>query len=268
MGFLFLPFFFVFLIPMQVWAQNQVDLSSQFQSKITHQYGGTCHIFSAVELLESYCFRKTGKHVQLSRDFYVYQHLRHELETTRSYTPDPHFLENELFDGFTDGGDPRLTLERFAHGLAVPQRFFSISVFQERLLQLKKTIVQEKLSVKALPALLDQDLGTFFQNPSLDPDLESCLRFPLQIKDEDFTLARAQELLSATVPFICKASHWKFKSGKSGPHAVVISGFRRASGELEFEARDTLHPEGDPWGNHLIETEDENTCDQGILFIQ
>ena len=245
-------------IPFASYAQNGADLSEQFQKKVTQQYGGTCHVFSASELLESYCYRRMSQRVSLSRDYFVYLHVQSEFASYKSYTPAPDFLKTPLFDDFTDGGDPMKTLTRFSQGIAVSSSEFPTQRFRQ--------IIQTEKMNFSISHFLDR-MKSLTQK-TLDPTLLECMNYPFKIVEEEFTLKRATELLDAHIPFICNATRWAFKSGTTGPHSIVISGYRKSlTGTLDFQTRDTFDPTQDRWGNTLTEGEEDNSCGRGIISL-
>lgn len=57
----------------------KVDLTPQFRDEKSCQSGGTCHVHSAVNLLEAACYRATGRKLDISETYYYYRHLRQQL---------------------------------------------------------------------------------------------------------------------------------------------------------------------------------------------
>ncbi len=89
-----------------------VRLTPQFNPRKICQSGGTCHIHTAVNLLEAACYRATGKRLDLSEAYYYYRHIRPQLE--KGYAIDkkvePYLATHK------DGGRVERTVERFRNG--------------------------------------------------------------------------------------------------------------------------------------------------------
>ncbi len=90
---------------------KQVDLSRYFLSHIDQQESGSCHIYAATSLIESFCAQVTGKKIDLSEAYFFYRHLRQSLENSGIA-----ILSSGNVLGKVQGGQSVETLKRFKNG--------------------------------------------------------------------------------------------------------------------------------------------------------
>ena len=93
-----------------------VDLSKQFRPEVQKQYGGSCHVYAASALFESFCYRQTGEHLDISEGYLFYRHLRHEINTMESFDSKEQAQTSNGEFTYQDGGTAVFTLKRIAEG--------------------------------------------------------------------------------------------------------------------------------------------------------
>ncbi len=103
-----------------------IDLSYQFGPTCESQIGGSCHVFAQTALFEAACFKKTGKHIDISEETLFEQHLKRQLETMgeEALYPDQLIQGGEqVISGHVDGSQKiGKTLERIHSGQVCTER--------------------------------------------------------------------------------------------------------------------------------------------------
>lgn len=221
-------------------AKISVDLSYYFKTdKPPIQIGGSCHVYSAVSLVEAACYKAIQKHIDISETYQFYMHLRAKLETCTT------------LDGIAkrtgcitpvDGGDPGWTIERILNNSVCASSEFQGGEGLFDGLQNVLTKINNN-TVKSACDFLDCEAGKRLNNTS-NPEtknaaLKECLTHPMNLKKEYFSEERALELLKEKTPFIC-VGYFLNDKNENIPHSVVVAGFREGKGKTrEFLVRDS-----------------------------
>ncbi len=105
----------------------QVDLSNQYREVVSRQKGGSCHVFASSALVEANCFRKLGKHVDLSEAYLMNQHLQKKLKSVEALDLDEGCVKNPNYvipNAALDGGHSYKTLNIIkTHGVCTEEEF-------------------------------------------------------------------------------------------------------------------------------------------------
>lgn len=233
-----------------VWSSTRADptwpgadLSEQFSKLSGMQRGGSCHIYSAVALIEAACFRGTGQRIKLSEEWYFFKHLQYKLFSER-----PNIEDTVRKGSITsiDGGDPTDTIKRFKSGMLCIDSERASSESETLMLQIfvegvKRKYEKQKSEILLSPTFQSDAeresalakakfLNSFKLRRTIEETIESadlkhttakftqeqlnkikqqrelitqCYSKGLQYEHVPFELNLATELLDAKIPFIC-----------------------------------------------------------------
>lgn len=134
-----------------------VDLSDQFSHPSTKQRWSTCHIHSAVSIVEAACKRKYGIQVDLSEAYLYYRHLQARLAQVKELSP-PSFYEGlySLDAPFAMGGNAEETVHRILEGsVCTEKEFASVQEFTD---EVHQAVIAAKWKNLPAPAIKNPEL--------------------------------------------------------------------------------------------------------------
>ena len=233
--------------------QKTVDLSDQFPNPVRRQIGGLCYAYSSAALVESFCSREAHEDVQVSPAYLYYQNLAYNLTDFNPTAPVyPASLKADargwIVEGW-DGGWTEKVLNRIqARAVVSEEEFPTNQAFLDFFARLRDHSAPATDLHRFLVPFLNGYVGNevashrvraaFNSNGSLDlltedAGLRKCVDQGFEVKREDFSFARAIELLERErIPFECTHAG----------HSTVVEGFRTidAAGAVEFKVRDSV----------------------------
>jgi hypothetical protein len=241
----------------------QVSLSHLFPVLSPIQFGGTCHAYSSVALMEAACFAVTGQRIGISRGYLV---DRHFLEKLHRLGPQPLLQKSEdklLLNFAYDSGDTFMHLQRICGGDVCTAAEFPTQTspwIEARSLRSGPIDAGNLQSVYSrIKATFEDDIRsrqlevvTTATGPTLrtrDPLLKSCVS-QLEPKTEtNPPLSEIRELIRNGTPVLCDA-RVDWANGGQGKHSVIITGFRfnpRFDKGIEYQVLDSYSTTTPAW---------------------
>lgn len=249
-------------------AAQEVDLSSQFLQEIPLQKGGdyACHTYATAALIEAKCFRKLGKHIDISESLLLYgnyidqiEHLPPEELDYISFSRSTRvpFLREEaprFLGAYRDSGSTIQDLTRALSGwvceegqfitLDELERVASLWRFTWKILNWNPTDLENpKPPVAALfDRMIKGEFGFAYDIAEsvgwgqMSPDLEKCFEGE-SVQSRAFDRSLALQLLDEGIPFVCSAAADFFEDRRTGKkelvfdpkstgHATIVLGYR------------------------------------------
>lgn len=235
-------------------AHAGVDLSSQFRKEISIQTEGdyACHVYAVTALLEARCFRKIGKHIDISEAAILYGHYSSDIENKKNEPLDytlglipnqvPYFArENVRFLGeLRDGGSAVQDINLALSGWACEENRFAHLVDLERVSRYWKFMWQIVNLTNFDPSLdPSSKLKSFFDRmvqkefnviqeaastvglQRASPELDRCIS-DIRPESVTFDSKLAKKLLDDGIPFICSAAADFYEYEESGAQEIVF----------------------------------------------